>query len=266
MNVLALKPASFSDMERNRVDGLLWRLLMAFYKSLSAFALAASLWAMPSANAQTITIGLQAAGAPGNSGDVGGAICLNPTGVICVVATDGGSGSTSFTGAFGAFATNNITATGAVILGNTELSTGDISSTRTTGSINIFVTEQGLSSVYTLNDLYSAFTANSLTNGKVTIVETTFVSLSNQLFTGSAIGSQTFAKTADLGTVQSVDYSQLLNGDFSVTEEYAVTVTGTGEIKSENTSMDFQSIPEPTSLALIGAGLIGLGKMRRKRA
>jgi hypothetical protein len=49
---------------------------------------------------------------------------------------------------------------------------------------------------------------------------------------------------------------------FSLTEVFTITAIAGGG--TANDTIDLQAVPEPGTLALLGAGLIGLGFIRRR--
>jgi PEP-CTERM motif len=157
-----------------------------------------------------------------------------------------------------------VSAIGAPILPQGTLDTSSIdarSSTNGNKTLYIYVTEQHLtaSNLMGLDTVISGFTANLFTDGVVSVTENTYISFTDALWTGAAMGTQTFT---GLGST-SMSHSVFLNAPFSETAEFIVKINGSGSV---NDTINM-SVPEPMSMALLGSGLIGLGVIRRaKRA
>jgi hypothetical protein len=207
---------------------------MTMTKNLAAAAgiAAAVLW-VPAANADTISVGFQEAGVNG--------------GAITTVAT--GTGSAGVVGlAYGTFTSNNASGTGNPPLTSPAIlnsSAMNVSST-TAGTLNIFVTSQGNSLPAAIYSFLSTFTSNALTTGW-TVTEATFVSATNALYSGTPLSSFTFST---IGTDNANASGTVGAVPFSVTEEFTVNSTGSG---NANSTIDL-SVPGP----IVGAGIPGL--------
>jgi hypothetical protein len=160
-----------------------------------------------------------------------------------------------------------VSAIGAPILPQGTLDTSSIDArtinTTTNGNktLYIYVTEQHLtaSNLMGLDTVISGFTANLFTGGAVSVTENTYISFTDDLWTGAAMSTHMFT---GLGST-SMSTNVLLNAPFSETAEFIVKIAGAGSV---NDTINM-SVPEPMSMALLGSGLIGLGVIRRaKRA
>ena len=201
------------------------------------------------AHASLISIGLQQAGVNG--------------GAITTVATDAASpGSVGYIGAYGTFSTNNISAVGAPAMPTGSIDTNSIQvSSTSAGTLNVYVTEQGLTSPLGVQNWLSSFTSNIFGGAAKSVAETTFLSASNQLYAGTQIGTASFS---GLGTSYTTTASPNLLDPYSETTMYAITV-GAG-FSNVNDTIDISPVPEPMTLSLLAGSLLALGVARKRFA
>jgi hypothetical protein len=203
--------------------------------------------AAPVARADTITIGL---------GINGGAITnegSSPTGNFAIAGI-----------AFDGYNINNVSGTGnppltgAALLNSNSI---NVSTAGSTNTLDVYVTESGITTPTGAVNFLSSFTQNAITAGwsatLVTAIDTAngiftlVIPLSNHTFT--AIGTFVQSVLANAGA-----------GPFSLTAEYIISSNGIGG--SANSTINVSTaVPEPASLSLLGAALLGWGAFGRHR-
>jgi hypothetical protein len=209
------------------------------------------LWA-PAANAITVSVGLQ------ETGTNGGAVTTVNSNTGASIVSAGVIGLS-----YGSFTSSTVTGTGLASPTDLLLSNSIHVSSGTAGTLNVFVTVQGLTTpLSSALSLISSFTSNVLNGSITSVTETTFISSTNALYAGAGLSSTVFSA---IGTNVQTASGNTGAGTYSITEEFTIVATGSG---NTNSSIDVSSAtPIPAALPLFagGLGVLGLLARRRKR-
>ena len=160
------------------------------------------------------------------------------------------------------------------LLGADILAPGDLFDTgvsallvkgHTTGSIDITLTETNLSAGAIMNVM--ALLSGDVTSADVT--RTLWLDPTNHGLESIDLGSVNSncgPNCTSGGTFADLEH---LSGLFSLTEDISITAKGRGALLSSDDNGSYLTVPEPTSLSMLGAGLFAAGWVgirRRKTA
>lgn len=210
--------------------------------------IAGSLMWGPAANAVTVTIGL-----------------AQDNATIGAVANQGTNNLAGFN--FGSF---TISALGVENVVDGDLLIGNSISTYSSAggphTLYLYITAQGISGPF--QPFVSTFGSNALLAGN-TVVESTYLSLSNALWTGTKIGGDATFTGPAASFADIVDTSNLsTSGTYSVTELFVITQSFGSGNASANIDISATVTPLPAALPLFGSVLGGgllFGRLRNRR-
>ena len=175
------------------------------------------------------------------------------------------SGGATFMGAIGAFNFNVVTGTSMPLIGSAALPTLDLNSIDITsrggsgGTLTFKLTDTDYIGVPGTTHFYDAV-GGTLTGVGSSFQVKTFMDCSNTAFgTTTALTSETFTGSAFSGSQDA--YVASCGGHYSLTQLATLTLPGSAMYSGDSNL----SVPEPSTIALFGAGLLGLGfALRRK--
>ena len=215
--------------------------------------LAAPLFLASSAYADMISIGFQEANV--NSGN------------ITTVKTGSGNLTVSNV-SYGTFTVNDASVQDFTVLPTPGLLNSNVLdiSTNKAGVLTIWITAQGIPFTGVPQDFRSSFAVNTLSGGIVQVTENTYFSPTNVIYNNPGQVLLHTATFSDIGTSGPFSTIGAPSGIYSVTHQYVIFDTS-GIAGSDNLTIDLSGtpIPEPASLALLGAGLLGIFALKFRR-
>lgn len=139
-----------------------------------------------------------------------------------------------------------------------------ISHSGVSGVFNVFVSETGVTSPLGKIPMMSGFTENVFNGDVTSLTETTYADSGNTAYgMGTELATTTFNK---LGSFSKTVTTPDLTGPYSLTEVFSMAVDGSGTGKGKvNSTITMTAVPEPSSIALLGTSLLGLGLVLRRR-
>ncbi len=168
------------------------------------------------------------------------------------------TGTLSFNGSATGFSVINVDVSGVPLIPSPELGTVTLdtrSLSAGTRTLEVLVTQSGLPS-------FAGGTGEttSTVNGLIGAPGPTTVKM---VFNGTTIANHLFPASSIVATDTQLSTLAAVTGPFS--EEQEISAVFTGANQQLESTVQFDTVPEPWAIALFGVGLLGLAMIRRRR-